>query len=172
MYVCPVWAAVEMWQNDIRETIVQKVKVWSRWCHSSPVKAKPRLFPLEVREFIYVQVLNGGEHVCPSLRLKLICLSGQMYVGNSSSHRCSSEWLTCAPAIKGERICVWAWKKERLHKYLNVYVCVCVGLVVFLKSISSLALLLPFLLLSCVAQAVCGCPFSYSMEGPDSLTLA
>lgn len=52
MSVCPVWAAVEMWQNNIRETTVQKVKVWSRWCHSSPVKAKPRLSPRSERIYL------------------------------------------------------------------------------------------------------------------------
>lgn len=94
------------------------------------------------------------------------CLPGQMYVGDSSCHRSSSEQLTCGLSVSVEK----EEKKKRGCRSIWMFICVCVGLVVFLKSISSLALLLSLLLLSCVAQAVCSCPFPYGMEEPNSLT--
>lgn len=120
MSVCPVRAAVETWQNNIRETIVQKVKVWSRWCHSSPVKAKPRLSPQSERIYLCL----GSEW--GRTRLPLPQTDANLSVGPDVRREfLKSPMLVWAAAVKGERICVWGWKKERLHKYLNVYVCVC-----------------------------------------------
>lgn len=99
---------------------------------------------------------------CSSFACQVRCTLGIPHV----HLRISSEHLTCSQCEQCEHR-----KKKRLQKYLNVYLCVCVGLVVFLKSITSLAFFLSLWLFSCVAQAVCGCPFPYEEPNSDKTVI-